>query len=306
MDNVNNDTAMIFSSNDFKKVITHGGTFHADEVFATAWLMYSTGLDSLEVERTFKISEEDLENPDVLIYDIGGKYSPVNNNFDHHMKDGVMRASGIPFSSFGLVYDAFPKKGMSEAVEETIRQKLVYPIDVIDNGIGEKGELPEYSLSQVISLYNPLDGRTGVDDCFREAVELAHMILLKEIDLAEKQERDVSGVLNSKIVEGRILMMDECYAGWQKTVLENFSEQFLYCIYPGLRGGYIIQCIPVKEGSFDTRKSLPTKWAGLRDSELRDISGVEDATFVHPGRFIGGAETVAGCLAMAKSAIYEF
>jgi len=293
---------MTFFSNDFKKILTHGGTFHADEVFATAWLIYSINLDSSKVERTFRISEEDLNDPNVLVYDIGGKDHAANNNFDHHMKGGVMRASGIPFSSFGLVFDAFPMKGMTEFVEEIIRHKIVYPIDIIDNGVGEKGELPEYSLSQVVSSFNSLDGKNN-DLCFGEAVRFAIDLLNREIALAKKQERDISGVLNSEIIEGKILVMDECYAGWQKTVLNEFSENMLYAIYPGLRGGYMIQCVPAEEGSFVTRKPFPIELAGLRDAELQEKCGVKDAMFIHPGRFIGGAESVAGCLAMARLAL---
>ena len=35
--------------------------------------------------------------------------------------------------------------------------------------------------------------------------------------------------------------------------------------------------------SFENRLSLPSKWRGVRDSELEAVSGIKGATFVHAG-----------------------
>lgn len=48
---------------------------------------------------------------------------------------------------------------------------------------------------------------------------------------------------------------------------------------------------------------LPEKWAGLRDEELSDVSGIPDCVFLHSGRFIGGNKTEKGALAMASQAL---
>jgi uncharacterized UPF0160 family protein len=37
------------------------------------------------------------------------------------------------------------------------------------------------------------------------------------------------------------------------------------------------------------RVGLLEKWRGLRDNELAEVSGVENAVFVHMNGFIGGA-----------------
>ncbi len=59
-------------------VLTHSGTFHADEVLATVILEKVLG--DITVCRTFKVPEQ-LAN-DSIVYDIGfGKY-------DHHQKGG--------------------------------------------------------------------------------------------------------------------------------------------------------------------------------------------------------------------------
>jgi uncharacterized UPF0160 family protein len=39
------------------------------------------------------------------------------------------------------------------------------------------------------------------------------------------------------------------------------------------------------------RRPLPEQWAGLRDKELRTITGISGAIFCHKGRFISIWET---------------
>ena len=67
------------------KYVTHSGTMHADEVFATAFLeLYKHDIDLL---RTSSINADDY--PDLLIYDIG------RGKFDHHMNYAPVRENGI-------------------------------------------------------------------------------------------------------------------------------------------------------------------------------------------------------------------
>lgn len=76
--------------------ITHSGTMHADEVFATAFLdLY------LEDVKVFRTNNVDDYSGDALVYDIGrGKY-------DHHQIDAVKRDTGITYSSLGLLWKEF-------------------------------------------------------------------------------------------------------------------------------------------------------------------------------------------------------
>lgn len=66
------------------KIVTHGGAFHADELLAIATFKLFTGMDNIPVERVFKVLEDDLQNPNVLVLDIGGDFHHWSNNFDHH------------------------------------------------------------------------------------------------------------------------------------------------------------------------------------------------------------------------------
>lgn len=70
-----------------------------------------------------------------------------------------------------------------------------------------------------------------------------------------------------------------------------------------LAGSWRVQAVPKDPDSFATRKPLPTAWAGLRDAELSERSGIPGCIFVHAGRFIGGNATYEGALRMAIAAV---
>ncbi|HBG85421.1 MAG TPA: metal-dependent hydrolase, partial [Erysipelotrichaceae bacterium] len=75
------------------KFITHAGSFHADEVMATALLeiLY----DEILLARVGEVEEA---KEDAFIYDVG------LGNYDHHQEDKVRRENGIAYSSVGLIW----------------------------------------------------------------------------------------------------------------------------------------------------------------------------------------------------------
>ena len=78
--------------------ITHNGTMHADEVFATAFLdMY---LGDVRVFRTTSVPTVGIQEG-AFIYDVG------RGKFDHHQIDALKRDNGIPYSSIGLLWKEF-------------------------------------------------------------------------------------------------------------------------------------------------------------------------------------------------------
>ncbi len=82
-------------------VVTHGGTFHADEVMATVILSKIFG--DITVLRTFKVPENLKEN--VIVYDIGF------GEFDHHQRGGNgTRENGVPYAAVGLIWKRFGRK----------------------------------------------------------------------------------------------------------------------------------------------------------------------------------------------------
>ena len=64
----------------FKRIITHSGRFHADEVFAIAFLLFHNLVETdYEIVRLNNYDNFNKKNTDIVI-DIGGKLDSKNNN----------------------------------------------------------------------------------------------------------------------------------------------------------------------------------------------------------------------------------
>jgi len=64
-----------------------------------------------------------------------------------------------------------------------------------------------------------------------------------------------------------------------------------------------VQQIPIAAGAKEGRVQMPQAWAGLIEADLQKITGVADAVFCHPGRFICGARSLAGAQELAARAL---
>jgi Uncharacterised protein family (UPF0160) len=64
-----------------KRIVTHLGAAHRDEVLAIAVLLAERGM--VPVERRDP-TEQDLADPEVVVVDCGGRHEPSLSNFDHH------------------------------------------------------------------------------------------------------------------------------------------------------------------------------------------------------------------------------
>lgn len=62
------------------KIITHPGTAHGDDFLACCILVAKFGVP---IERR-EPNQEDLDNQDIIVLDVGGRYEPEKLNFDHH------------------------------------------------------------------------------------------------------------------------------------------------------------------------------------------------------------------------------
>lgn len=282
-------------------VITHGGYFHADEVFASVILSYTT--IPLIVARVMQVPE----NCEKLVYDIGG------GKYDHHQKEKEYRSDGIPYAAAGLIWRDYGKRALRKrGVEEEllseawarIDQSLIRGIDASDNGISMNADYSILAVDSIIGMFNPFwDECKDTDESFLEACALADQILKRAIDSAVSEVRG-EGLIKEAMgrADGRTIRLEK-YVPWQKCVCaEDPDNRFWYIVYPSNRGGYNVQCVPDYPDSFNMRHGLPEEWRGLRDEQLRRVTGVKDAVFVHPTGFIGGAESMEGALLMAEKA----
>lgn len=285
-------------------IIAHPGVFHADDVCAVAWLRL-TGVAAPVVRRVPTPAE--MADPAVMVIDIGGQHDAALANFDHHQRGGAGARwdTEVPYAAFGLVYDTC--RPADPAVDQRLLEVVVLPVDAADCGWGtQEGTRPMLPFSRVISGFNPGAGASQAerDTAFERAVAWAGVVLGNELRSAEEWAAARSEVLAAGTADaGRVLILEK-FAPWASHIFDRpDQERLLYVVHPSERGGWQIQQVPVQPGSFEGRKPLPKEWAGLRDVELADVTGVPDAVFCHPGRFCGGAASRMGTLDLAARAV---
>ncbi len=290
-------------------LITHNGTFHSDEVFSTVLLSKVLKKDILKLCRTSNIKEGITG----FVYDVGyGKY-------DHHQPGGNgERKNGIKYSSFGLVWRDFGKDYLKqlnclqiEEVWSMVDKKLVQNIDAIDNG--QLGKLTQFdfevvTLPNLISMYNSNwdDEQANQNEMFLKAVQFAQTVfdrfIISVVSKIRAKSRVEDAIENSK---NQILILEK-FMPWKEFLLDSENEKaknILFVVFPSNRGGYNVYAVPKENGSFESRKLFPAKWAGLKDEELSKISGVATATFCHTGRFICATRTKEDAIKIARIAV---
>ena len=139
--------------------ITHAGTFHADEIFAT--LILSKIIPEILLIRVpeFRKEEKEIAQKDAFVYDIGG------GKFDHHQQGGNgERENGVKYAACGLIWKEFGRELLEkyeikekEYTWNYIDKNLIQFIDSNDNCQLPKlqTEYRNVHLSHIVSLFNP-------------------------------------------------------------------------------------------------------------------------------------------------------
>ena len=284
--------------------ITHNGTMHADEVFATAFLSLYFG--NFKVARVSEVPK-DISSK-TIIYDIG------KGKFDHHQTDARIRDTGIKYSSFGLLFEEYGlsylkklKLKNTKAIYNYLVKDFIEAIDAIDNGIFPeiKAIYKIKTVSDVIKIFNPSYGSNDKEDeQFIKAVSLAESILTEELkNVIGKVE---AGVKVKKILnktKGPILILDE-YLPYEETILTSLSgKKILFAIYPSNRGGYGIKTIPISTTDKTSRVYFPKEWGGLTNDALEKVTGIKGSLFCHTNRFLMTASDLDTAKKLAELAI---
>ena len=113
---------------------THAGKFHADDVFATALLQIIR--PDIKITRGFVVPDDF----DGIVYDIGF------GMFDHHQEPREMRANGVPYAAFGLLWRVLGPGLVGERQARLIDENFIQPLDLNDN-TGEQNSLCDASAS---------------------------------------------------------------------------------------------------------------------------------------------------------------
>ncbi len=294
-----------------KTLVTHDGSFHADDVFAAATLsiLLERRGETFEIVRT---RDSETINKGDYVFDVGGIFDSKINRFDHHQTGGAgKRENSITYSSFGLVWQKFGVEIAGEKeIADLIEQKIVIPVDANDNGIdlfkNNISNVSPYTLQDILATFSPtaLEGMEK-DDQFLKALIWAKEILTREIKKA-KDQIEITKIIQSfykKSKDKRLVVIDKPkvsrYEIWD--ALQNFPE-ILFVVY-GDNEDWSVVAMRKEENSFGNRKDFPTTWAGLRKKELQNITGVSDAVFCHNNLFLSVAKSKEGAIKLAELAL---
>ena len=265
--------------------ITHPGVFHADDVFAAAFLRCIN--PECEIKRQRIESPEIVTYPEnVIIFDVGG------GEFDHHTKDTQewrdSEAKRYPYASFGKVVRAYwPYLMQDERVMKIFDSMLVQGIDAHD--CGAFGVIPN-TLALAISAFNPnWNEARSVDDAFEDAVAMATVVIKNFIRKAEAMvvsEDEVSAALNRRNSGERFIVLDH-YVNYNAYLKDTPVD---WVIYPSMRGGFQLYSV-LRDGK--NSDLLPEDF----QEELRKR---EDTIFVHPIGFTATFTTLDAAIRAAR------
>jgi len=296
-----------------KKLVTHSGGFHADDVIAYATL--KEVLSRRGETWTLKRSREEGDfNEADIVFDVGGIYDPATNRYDHHQADKAgVRPNGIMYASAGLIWKHFGRELCpNDEVWKAIDKGVLMEIDAIDNGQSYFGELlfkdaGIVGLGMHIANFGPTvfeeHSPEIMMDAFEKASEFARGVLLRSIHAVEGLERafqEASEVYkNSEDKQILIFDMDYGRPTWKR--LAEYPEP-IYAVYKNTDGkSWKVEAIPVVPTVYESRKLFPAAWRNLRDQELAEALGVPDAIFCFG--FLLGVKSKESAIALAKKAL---
>ncbi len=249
---------------------THGGKFHADDVFSTALLQILN--PEFTVERGFTVPE----NFDGIVYDIGF------GAFDHHQEPRETRSNGVPYAALGLIWREVGIQLVGENQARLMDENFIQPLDLNDN-TGEQD-----SLCDAIGSFNPVwDAQESVDDCFVKAVALAKELLEKRIEMARAVTRADKTVKEAYLASKNGIVVLDAYLPWKNGL---YRTEACFVVYPSARGGYSAQCC----NDYRTKRSkfpFPQSWAGQSPEVIAEKSGMQGISFCHPSRFLITADS---------------
>ena len=288
-------------------VITHSGSFHPDDVFAVATLQLHLGKENIRVIRTR--DEETILQGDWVV-DVGGVYDELLQRFDHHQNGAPVRANGIPYAAFGLVWKHFGEKvaGSKEAAD-SIEERIAQQIDAGDNGVTlydiNDHKVSPYELYNVVGTFRPVWGSDTTDDeAFLQAVDFARELLVRTIAHSQASEQ-----IKAMVQAGYEAAEEKSVLVFEENVDRNMFVKFPdvnAIVYPSddkERGRvWKVGVVPKSYNSFDDKVKFPASWAGLRDEELQRVSGIPDAIFCHKASWRFVAKSREGAISAANQA----
>jgi len=119
-----------------KKIVSHKAPRHLDDFLAIAYLKALYPNAEIEFVHPQGVSEEYLKDPQVVVVDVGGKYEPELNNFDHHQDKELPCSLVLLLKKIGLYQNTPFLKALSvidtQGFPQAVSMGLVKPSKEID------------------------------------------------------------------------------------------------------------------------------------------------------------------------------
>lgn len=299
-------------------LVTHSGGFHADELLSSVVL--SRLYPDAEIIRS---READWIAPasDRLIFDVGRVYDVDAGMFDHHQSPAPSRATGEPYSSFGLIWRHFGRDYLSlmgvpadhiEVLHGSFEREFVLPVDLLDNGAVDPSVagplLSSMTLPALLEHLKPVfDERSPEreDAAFAGAMPIARAFVEGRIRHMAADLRAASIVAEAIRQAGSSRVLElPLGMPYRRAIEAAEADHLLFVIHPR-EGDWALNGIRLGEDTFAQRADLPAAWAGLAGPELEAACGVPGARFCHLARFIAVAQTREAIVRMAELAVAE-
>jgi uncharacterized UPF0160 family protein len=271
---------------------THDGTFHADEVSACALLIVFNLIDRDKIVRT---REPERLDQCEFVCDVGGIYDPSKKRFDHHQLE---YQGGL--ASAGMIWRYIKEMGLvDQKGYDYLNHAALKGIDAHDNGkiVQEEGVC---TFSHIIASMVPVNYSASEAErtaAFFEALDFAigyFRRLLDRLDYIRTCRKKVAAAMEKK---ESFLLFDEPMP-WQENFFElgGVNHPALFVVMPAEKHWKLRGIPPSPANKMEVRFPQPKQWAGLRDKELEEVSGISGAIFCHKGLFISVWETKEAAL----------
>lgn len=266
---------------------THDGTFHADEVTATALLLMT---DQIDKDKIFRTRDPLIHAKCEIVGDVGGFYEPAKKLFDHHQSD----YSG-PLSSAGMILAYLQSINALSTLEYTMfHQTIIAGVDAHDNGV-DVSSPGVASYSNVIGNFMPIAHEAGAEEiqkAFFEALDFS----LGHLSRMRARLHYIQSC-RTQVEKAMIAYPDCLYFDRPLPWLDSFFDlggedhSATFVIMPSGEHWKLRGIPPNLANKMKVRHPLPLEWAGLLGDDLKKASGIEGAIFCHKGRFISVWET---------------
>ncbi len=282
------------------KVVTHDGSFHTDEIFATA-LIKKFVTDDIELIRTRDKEKlrQATRDPEVWVVDVGRKHDDSMRNFDHHQRSFVKCWEGtdVPFSSCGLVWRYLRERGLisqhySEEVINGVEEALIKRVDMHDN---RYQPMPQ---AIMFKLCNRED--SSMED-FERALMIAEIHLEDSFIFSAKKSANLSKLGEVELMfDGEVAVYDEEVSTAITWVRRNTNAKIIVMPKKGVDTWSVKSVAGEEEGIL-----TPFWWRGLEENDLRKVSGIHDISFAHKAGFLAVVGSKASALEVAKQMLFD-